>query len=111
MDRSIAVENEAVRTTKIGEASERQVFQTITGDGLNVLPTMLNIKTTAERSGLAVHHVRQLVKQNKVAYIMSGKKVLINFDSVISYLQAGDMPQNPVIDKNVVGTGIVRRLG
>ena len=80
------------------------------------LPMMLNIKDTAEMAGLAVHHVRQLVKQNKVAYITSGRKVLINFDSMVDYLHVGDSvgtqsqrESQQHLKESVVGK--VRRLG
>ena len=80
------------------------------------LPMMLNIKDTAEMAGLAIHHVRQLVKQGKVAYITSGRKVLVNFDSMVEYLHAGDSVGNQSrqepqqhLQESVVGK--VRRLG
>jgi len=81
------------------------------------LPMMLNIKDTAEMAGLAVHHVRQLVKQGKVAYITSGRKVLVNFDSMVDYLHAGDgsvstqfqRESQQHLQESVVGK--VRRLG
>ena len=80
------------------------------------LPMMLNIKDTAEMAGLAVHHVRQLVKQGKVAYITSGRKVLVIFDSMVEYLHAGDSVSNQsqlesrqYLQESVAGK--VRRLG
>ena len=49
-------------------------------------PTMLTIKQTAERTGLAVHYIRQLCLENKIVYRKAGAKYLINFEKFIEYL-------------------------
>ena len=47
---------------------------------LNDMPKMLTIRQTAETGILPEHALRQLVKENKIPYIVIGKnKVLINF--------------------------------
>lgn len=58
-------------------------------NNINV-PIMKSIISTAELLNLPVHFVRNLVKLNKVSYVMAGKKVLINFESVLKYLSEGD---------------------
>ena len=60
-------------------------------------PTMLTISQTAERSGLAKHYIRQLCIQNKICFVRSGQKYLINFEKFADYLNAGnstDFPPN-----------------
>jgi len=49
-------------------------------------PTLLTIKQTAERTGLAVHYIRQLCLENKIVYRKAGAKYLINFEKFIEYL-------------------------
>lgn len=54
------------------------------------LPRMRTIRQAAEEAGIAEYFLRQLVKQNKVRYVRAGKKFLVNFDSLIQYLNAGE---------------------
>lgn len=49
-------------------------------------PTMLTIKQTAERTGLAVHYIRQLCLQGKIVYRKAGNKFLINYERFIDFL-------------------------
>lgn len=51
---------------------------------------MRTVKETAAEAHMPVYFVRQAVKQNKVAHVMAGKKVLINLDSFIDYLERGE---------------------
>lgn len=41
---------------------------------MNNIPTMLTIKETAKKSGLAEHYIRQLCKTNKIVSIRCGSK-------------------------------------
>ena len=54
-------------------------------------PTMLTIKQTAERTGLAVHYIRQLCLENKIVYRKAGAKYLINFEKFIEYLNNSEI--------------------
>ena len=54
------------------------------------IPTMLTINQTAERSGLAMHYIRQLCLQGKITYCLAGNKYLINFEKFVEYLNTGD---------------------
>ena len=54
------------------------------------VPRMRTIKDGAAEAGIAVYFVRQLVKQNKISYVMAGKKALINLDSLLDYLERGE---------------------
>ncbi len=51
---------------------------------------MRTIKQTAQETGLHEYFVRQLVKQDKIKYIRAGRKVLINLDLFIDYLNSGE---------------------
>ena len=54
-------------------------------------PEMISIRETAARSGLSEQFVRyELIPKGKVSYIMTGSKTLVNWQSVINYLNTGD---------------------
>jgi excisionase family DNA binding protein len=59
---------------------------------MSMIPTMLTINQTAERSGLAMHYIRQLCLQGKITYCRAGSKYLINFEKFVEYLNAGENP-------------------
>ena len=50
------------------------------------LPVMLSIKQAAQLTNLSPTFIRRLVWENKVIYIKSGVKYLINRDSLIRLL-------------------------
>ena len=54
------------------------------------VPIYKTINECAEITKLAKYHIRQLVLQNKVKYLRAGAKYLINFDSLMEYLNAGE---------------------
>ena len=54
------------------------------------VPKMRTIRQAAVECGLAEYFVRQLVKANKIKYVCAGRKYLVNVDSLISYLNAGE---------------------
>ena len=74
---------------------------------MNNIPTMLTIKETAQKSGLAEHYIRQLCKTNKIVSIRCGSKYLINFEKMIEFLNTGDKQENEKADTY----GQIRRLG
>lgn len=53
-------------------------------------PTMLTIKETAERTGLAIYYIRQLCLQGKIIYCKTGTKYLINYEKLIEYFNNGE---------------------
>lgn len=55
------------------------------------IPIMKTINEVAQLTGLAKYQIRQLVLNNKVKYVTSGKKVLINMYSLIDYLNNGEI--------------------
>ena len=69
---------------------------------------MKTINEVSEIVGLKKYHLRQLVLQNKVKFIKSGKKYLINLDSLIEYLNNGEV--QPEIEKKE-NTNKIRKVG
>ena len=68
------------------------------------------IKTISEASkivGLTKYHVRKLVLQDKIKYVRSGVKYLLNVDSLINYLNNGDNATVPDSNstKNIILKG------
>lgn len=54
------------------------------------IPTMLTINEVAEKTGLAKFYIRRLALQNKVKNVRAGKKILINFEKLIEFLNGND---------------------
>ena len=50
------------------------------------IPRMETISKAAKLTGLAEHHVRQLVLSGKIVACNIGKKYLVNVDKLIEYL-------------------------
>lgn len=55
-----------------------------------VIPEMKSISEASKIVGLTKYHVRKLVLQDKIKYVRSGVKYLVNVDSLINYLNNGD---------------------
>ena len=54
------------------------------------IPTMIGIKETAQRTGLAEHYIRQLCINKKIVRVRCGKKYLVNLEKFIDYLNYSD---------------------
>ena len=52
----------------------------------SIIPHMVTIDEAAEVTGISAYTIRRLVKQNKIVYIKSGTKYLVNLDRFIEYL-------------------------
>ena len=50
------------------------------------IPTMITIKECADRTGLSYDFIRKLCLQDKIVYIKTGKKFLINLEKLVQYL-------------------------
>ena len=50
------------------------------------IPTMVTIKEAAEKTGLSYYYIRKLCLEKKVVHIMAGRKVLINEEKFINFL-------------------------
>lgn len=53
------------------------------------------LKQIDEKTAIREHYVRELVNTHKIPYVKAGRKILVNFDAFIEYLQK---PQQ--IDEN-----------
>jgi len=53
-------------------------------------PQMTTINEAAKITGLAKYYIRQLALQNKIKNVRAGKKILINVDRLIEFLNNGD---------------------
>lgn len=72
-----------------------------------VIPEMKTISEASKIVGLTKYHVRKLVLQNKIKYVRSGVKYLVNVDSLINYLDNGDNATVPDSNstKNIILKG------
>lgn len=53
-------------------------------------PQMATINEAAKITGLAKYYIRQLALQNKIKNVRAGKKILINVDKLIEFLNNGE---------------------
>lgn len=58
------------------------------------LPRMRTIKEVVKemreidpKTAVREYYVRELVNNNKIAYVRAGRKILVNFDAFLEYLQ------------------------
>lgn len=72
-----------------------------------VIPEMKTISEASKIVGLSKYHVRKLVLQDKIKYVRSGVKYLVNVDSLINYLNNGDNATVPDSNstKNIILKG------
>ena len=66
-------------------------------------PRMAGPNDAAAASGLAVYHIRRLVKEGTVKSIRCGRKILVNLDSLAAYMNGSAQQQS-------VTAGGVRRI-
>lgn len=57
---------------------------------ITVIPEIKTISEASKIVGLTKYHVRKLVLQDKIKYVRSGVKYLLNMNSLINYLNNGD---------------------
>lgn len=76
---------------------------------LERIPALKTINEASQLVGLARYHLRQLVKQNKIKFILAGKKVLINMDSLVEYLNNGETQTKTEEQEN--NTSKIRKVG
>jgi len=56
---------------------------------ISMIPTMLTIRETSNRTGVSYDAIRKLCLQDKIVYIRAGKKYLINFEKFCEFLNKG----------------------
>lgn len=54
------------------------------------VPRMATVNEAAEITGLAKYYVRQLALHNRVSHVRAGKKILINVEKLIEFLNIGE---------------------
>ena len=54
------------------------------------IPTMLSIPETMKKTGLSYEFIRGLCRQERIVYMRTGKKYLINLEKFIEYLNGED---------------------
>ncbi len=57
---------------------------------VSIAPRMVTIKKLSEQTGISEFHIRRLIKSNRIKYIRTGTKYLVNFDKFVEYLNNGD---------------------
>lgn len=60
------------------------------------MPKMATINETAKLTGLAKYYIRQLALNNKIKHVRAGKKILINIEKLIEYLNNGEQTESEV---------------
>lgn len=55
-----------------------------------IVPRMLTVKQLSKETGISEFHIRRLIKSNRITYIRTGTKCLVNFDRFVEYLNNGD---------------------
>lgn len=63
-------------------------------DKMTDMPDMWSITQAVDRTGLARKYVYQLIAANKITYVRTGRKYLINAASLRDYLNG--KPQNNI---------------
>lgn len=58
---------------------------------MNEIPKLLTVRECSKKLNISYQFINQLIKNNKIVYFQSGKKRLINFDSLCNYLKDGRM--------------------
>ena len=66
-----------------------------------IFPRMVSVKAAAEEAALPEHFIRQLVRGNKIKHVRAGRRILINLNSLASYLQEGDPKPAPATVKGI----------
>lgn len=51
-----------------------------------IIPRMMTIEAAADATGLAKYRLRSLALNDKIVHIKAGKKILINVDRLIDFL-------------------------
>ena len=54
------------------------------------IPKMLSIKEASKKTGMSYDAIRNLCLQNRIVYIRTGAKYLINMDKFVEFLNKGE---------------------
>lgn len=53
------------------------------------IPKMLTLKEASKKAGISYNMIRNLCLKNEIIYIKSGSKYLVNFGSLVNFLNGG----------------------
>lgn len=59
-----------------------------------IYPRMGSTKKAAELYGVTSNYIRLLCKRGKVRYVLHGRSILVNLDSLAQYFEQGDSPED-----------------
>ncbi len=71
-----------------------------------IIPHLKTISEASKIVGLTKYHVRKLVLQDKIKYVRSGVKYLVNVDNLINYLNNGDNATTSVSSTKTIKGGL-----
>lgn len=54
------------------------------------IPTMVTIRAAADQTGLSYDYIRKLCLAEKIVFVKSGSKYLINLEKLVDYLNNGE---------------------
>lgn len=57
---------------------------------IELIPEMISLREASSRTHISYDRLRKFCLEDKVVYIRSGNKFLINFGKLIDYLNTGD---------------------
>ena len=77
-----------VKAANIIDINRAENIQPLAVDSVQ-LPKMKTLREMSELTGLSYAMLRNLCIQNKIVYIRTGKKYLINYDRFIDFLNQG----------------------
>lgn len=77
-----------IKAANIIDINRAENIQPLAADSAQ-LPKMKTLKEMSELTGLPYAMLRNLCIQNKIVYIRTGKKYLINYDRFIDFLNQG----------------------
>ena len=78
------------KTKKNRDKDSFQNFQVVTKKKTSDVPTMVTINELNEKTGISTFSIRQMVRNNRIVYVRVGKKVLINYEKFLQYLNTGE---------------------
>lgn len=53
---------------------------------MDAIPEMISIREVAQRTNLSDRFIRKLCKEDRITYVMSGRKYLINWQKFLQFL-------------------------
>ena len=59
-----------------------------------IYPRMGSTKKAAELYGVTPNYIRLLCKRRKVKFVLHGRSILVNLDSLARYFEQGDAPED-----------------